>query len=197
MFYDSLINADTSRLGGFCQRLISEKAGIIWSANMKVGNMDEKLLKVMRKAGCCNISLGIEFCSDRLLQSSGKGFTVQEASQTLSLANRAGLRVHMGLIAGYPYETQADIDRTVCFVEKHKKYIHSVSLMIFCLTHNSLMQLYPEKYGVTNLRTKRMFNFSYAFDEINGLAWVQKKDQQLNSYAQINRVIKRLFSNGG
>lgn len=187
-FCDDAINNSYEYLEKLCDMFIKNKLDIKWDVFAKIGNLDKYILRKMKKAGCRWLIFGIESGSDSILRSMNKGFTAEQASQTLKEAAEAGIRNSIELISGYLYETQEDTKKTITFIRKNKKYINNALIHSFGLTYNNPIYFNPEKYGVTNLRPSHRRYF-FAFDESRGLKWEQKREQQEKSWSQIRKAV--------
>ena len=55
-----------------CRQLIDEPTGLTWSCSARVDTVDLPLLQLMKKAGCWEISYGLESGSDEMLEKMGK-----------------------------------------------------------------------------------------------------------------------------
>ncbi|NQU18527.1 B12-binding domain-containing radical SAM protein [bacterium] len=183
-FCDDEINNSYEYLEELCNLFIKNKLDINWGVFAKIGNLDRHILKKMKKAGCLWLAFGIESGSDNILRMMNKGFTSEQASKTLKDASQTGLRNAVFLMTGYPHETQEDIQQTVKFIRKNKRYIHNTYIFKFRLLYNSRIYCNPERYGIVNL-TKNYDGYSFSFDEVGGLKWEQKQKQQKDSQKQI------------
>lgn len=194
-FTDEAINNSYEYLEGLCDALIKSGLDIEWYAFTKVKNLDEHILKKMRKSGCIQLNFGIESGSNRILQMMNKGFVSGEAGRVLKLSYEQGIKNVVFLISGYPYETQEDINQTIEFIRKNKKYYYIFHHRVFELLHGSDMHINPEKYGLSNLSPHEHPIYSFTFDESSELKWEEKQLQQANSVKQIKKalaVCKRL-----
>ncbi|MFC1892381.1 B12-binding domain-containing radical SAM protein, partial [Thermodesulfobacteriota bacterium] len=75
---DGTFTTDRKRVMEFCQRLREERLGIIWTCNGRVDNIDEDMLKEMKRAGCKMIRLGVESGSQEVLDKIRKGLTLKQ-----------------------------------------------------------------------------------------------------------------------
>jgi radical SAM superfamily enzyme YgiQ (UPF0313 family) len=190
MFYfcDDVINNSYEYLEGLCDLFIKNRLDISWVVFAKIGNLDKYILTKMKKAGCSCLFIGVESGSDRMLKIMNKGFNSEQAAITLKLISEVGLMGHILFIAGYPSETQEDINQTLGFIRENRKYIHSASVhkfVLYCRTH---IHCNPKKYGIENLSLLSS-PFRFIFDESNGLKWEQKQKQQIYSEIQIQKAI--------
>ena len=105
------LNRDFVR--SFCQGLIQEKMGIRWCCQTRVSDVDNRLLALMKQAGCSLIHFGVEAGSPRILSQTGKGITVSECVRAVSLARKNGIRTALFMNFGFPGETLADMEATI------------------------------------------------------------------------------------
>jgi radical SAM superfamily enzyme YgiQ (UPF0313 family) len=83
----------------------------------------------MRKAGCWQISFGIESGSKEILTLINKRVTLDQIRQAVALSKEAGLRPKGFFIIGHPGETKETIKQTVDFALELPLADISVSLM--------------------------------------------------------------------
>ncbi|MBU0548691.1 MAG: radical SAM protein [Candidatus Omnitrophica bacterium] len=190
-FCDELINNSYDRLEELCDLFIKNKLDILWSAHAKVGNLDKRILKKMREAGCFRLAFGIESGSNKILESMNKGFTAEQAGNTLKDAFEAGINVRISLINGYPHEKNDDVKKTLDFIRKNRKYISYAWVYKFSLNYGSAIYLHPERYGVKNLIAENR-DFCFRFDETSGLKWKQRKRQQRYNHM---RTLQAVYGN--
>ncbi len=111
-FFDEIFIGSKKKIRSLCERMIAEKLSIFWWCQTQVRLVDEDLLKLMRKAGCIEIAFGIESGSNIILEEMRKGFTTDIARQAIEMADRAGIRVSVSIIAGTPSETVETLQET-------------------------------------------------------------------------------------
>jgi anaerobic magnesium-protoporphyrin IX monomethyl ester cyclase len=116
VFEDDAFSADINAAKELCREIINRNLKIAWFATTRVDAVDEELLQLMKKAGCYNISYGIETGSQRLLDLMGKNVTVEVAKETLIATKRIGISTTALLIVGNRGETIETINETVDFL---------------------------------------------------------------------------------
>ena len=67
MFVDDLFLASRVRVTEFCERLIDSGLRITWTCTARVDTVKPDVLALMKKAGCWEISFGLETGSNELL----------------------------------------------------------------------------------------------------------------------------------
>jgi radical SAM superfamily enzyme YgiQ (UPF0313 family) len=114
----------------------------------------------MKRAGCWQISFGLETGSDEMLQKMDKCAGVAKSEQAVEWTAAAGIRVKGLLMLGYPGETNESIDMT-------KQFIQRIPMTIMNLTKFTPYPgspIYRELYG-TSIREDH-------WEKMNGMNFV-------------------------
>ena len=82
---DETFSVHRERVAEFCRRLIKENYGFKWLAQTRVNCIDEELLKLFKQSGCDLISIGVESADEYTLKKVSKGFSVEQAYNTVKL----------------------------------------------------------------------------------------------------------------
>lgn len=101
---------------GFCERLLRENLGIAWNCpyGVRLGSLDETLVRLMHRAGCFGLSVGVESGSPRILEAIRKNLTVEEIVEKVRMIKRVSDMMIQGyFVIGFPEETREDIERTI------------------------------------------------------------------------------------
>ncbi len=117
-FRDETFTAHSQRLIEICNIIIERKLDISWICNARIGNLSEKNLRLMKKAGCHLIKLGVESGSQTILNNIKKGITVDMTKDTFRLMNKVGIESHAHMMLGCPGETWKSIDQTIKFIKE-------------------------------------------------------------------------------
>ena len=132
MFGDSLINGVMKGLEGFCDLAITAPLSMRWRGPAIIRpEMTRPLLHKMRAAGCYELYYGIESGSENVRRLMNKMFSTEVALAVLGDTAAAGMATHIGLIVGYPGETEADMDETIAFVRTAACTITRVTIASF------------------------------------------------------------------
>lgn len=115
IFYDDLFTLKHDRLSAICEGLIDRNYGITWKAEGRVDLVDEKLLNLMKRAGCDTLAYGVESANQHGLDWIGKKTTPDMARNAFEATRRAGIKTIGYFILGIPVETLADARRTIQF----------------------------------------------------------------------------------
>ncbi|MDD5560776.1 MAG: radical SAM protein [Candidatus Omnitrophica bacterium] len=95
---------------GIIQRGLHRR--IRWASNTRVDMLNERLVSLMKRAGCIQIGIGIESGSNRKLALLQKDITESQIKEAIQRIKRNGI-VAMGYaIIGFPGDTKASIEET-------------------------------------------------------------------------------------
>jgi anaerobic magnesium-protoporphyrin IX monomethyl ester cyclase len=114
--YDDLFTTDEKRIIELCEMLAKDPIDIQFNCAVRVGYAPDKLLKMLKDAGCLMVSLGIESADAEILLKHKAGVTVETVRDTVTRIQAAGLRAKGLFMMGLPGETEDSIRRTSDFV---------------------------------------------------------------------------------
>ncbi len=118
MFVDDLFLASRVRVTELCEILLREDLNMTWTCAARVDTVKPDILALMQKAGCWEISFGLETGSDELLQKMDKAARVEKSEQAVVWTEAAGIRTKGLFMLGYPGETKETIELTKDFVRR-------------------------------------------------------------------------------
>jgi radical SAM superfamily enzyme YgiQ (UPF0313 family) len=105
IFMDSLLNGIPRRLVELCELLIKRSVDIRWSSFMRA-QMDADTAKLLARAGCHDVFIGVESFSDETLALMRKRRTRADNIQALEAFLQAGIDVTAGFIPGFPGDSR-------------------------------------------------------------------------------------------
>jgi anaerobic magnesium-protoporphyrin IX monomethyl ester cyclase len=114
-FFDDTFTFDRKRVIEICNEILKINLKVIWRCASRVDQVDLELLRLMKKAGCCSISFGLESGSDEMLKKMNKGTTTQQGRVAVKLAKQAGLYVNGFFMLNYPGDTIETTEQTIRF----------------------------------------------------------------------------------
>jgi len=113
----------------FCNRLIDDDLDIVWRCSARVNTVDRQLLELMAKAGCYDISYGIEAGSQLLLDTIRKDITLDQVRDAVKWTKEAGIGVTASFMLALPGESPDLAEKTIDFaIELDPAYAQ------FCVT---------------------------------------------------------------
>lgn len=117
-FFDDCITTDRARLTRLCELIIKKKLAIHWNCQSRVDGVDYEVLKLMKRAGCHQITYGVETASGKSLKVLNKTTTFEQCRSAIESTKKAGLESGASFMIGIPGETMADIEKTICFAKE-------------------------------------------------------------------------------
>ena len=116
-FEDDNFSVNKKRAIDLSERLLTENLGITWAFpnGLRLGGLDLDTLKLMRKAGCYAVNVGIESGNDERLRKIKKRTTKAQIRENVSRAKKAGLDVGGFFIIGFPGEKLSEMRNTINF----------------------------------------------------------------------------------
>lgn len=117
-FKDDSFTMNRKRIVDLCGKLISRRLRFCWECNTRVNLVDKDLLRLMKRAGCNFIKVGIESGSEQILKSMRKGITLDQVRRAAVLLRDSGIHWTGYFLMGVPGETRADVEQTVAFMRE-------------------------------------------------------------------------------
>jgi radical SAM superfamily enzyme YgiQ (UPF0313 family) len=114
-FEDDTFITFKTRLQDICQQLIELGLDISWTCLGRVNHVTADNLLLMKKAGCWQISFGIESGSQEILSLINKRIRLDQVRQAVRLSREAGIRTKGFFILGHPGETPETLRMTIDF----------------------------------------------------------------------------------
>ena len=199
MFADDLFNISRKRAVEMAEAFVRHDLKIMWSDCAYAKHLKQEDLQLFRASGCCRLVWGLETGSERLQKLIHKGIEFDEFQQIMQWSHEAGIYNSLEVIAGFPGETDEDIEATVAMLHRLRPWVDQMYLNPFSLITGSMMHKHPERYGITNVKpVATIFNRNpdqvyswiqrYTFDEIDGLPWKDKIKQIERSYRRVHET---------
>ena len=118
LFWDNNITESREVIYDRCEEIIRRDLGVIWSGNTRCDTIDLDMARLMRRAGCWKLLIGIESGSQRSLDVLEKGETLEQLERGVAACRQAGIRVFATFIFGVPGETYEEGLKTIEFANK-------------------------------------------------------------------------------
>ncbi|MCB2195783.1 MAG: radical SAM protein [Bacteroidetes bacterium] len=111
-FTDSVFNIKNDYNYELAEKIIASGIKIHWGGYFTFKNLDENLLKILKKSGLQHVEFGTEAISEKCLKTYGKNFTVQDVIEKSALCNKLDIDFAHFLITGGYGETDETVDET-------------------------------------------------------------------------------------
>lgn len=123
-FHDNDFLANRERTVTICEQLI--KSGLNrkmkFAIQARVNHMDPEILKLLKRAGCTMIEMGIETFSQDHLDAVHKHTSADMNIRALQMCRAAGIAAHAYMIVGFAGETASDLIERKRWLEKAGGY---------------------------------------------------------------------------
>jgi len=103
-----------------CQEIIRRQLDITWVAIARVNHIQADILDWMRKAGCIQISFGIESGSEKIRQKLNKPIKTAQIKKAFDLVKHYGIMPRAYFIYGSPGESEETIQASIDLIRKIK-----------------------------------------------------------------------------
>jgi radical SAM superfamily enzyme YgiQ (UPF0313 family) len=132
---DSSFTVNQRHVVGICEEILRRNLTLKWSCQSRV-NIDVEILKLMKEAGCVEISVGVESASPKILKAIEKKINLDQVLRFLEMGKRIGLSVLTYFMVSLPEETEDDAETTFKFIKEITPFIFKPAMQI--------TQIYPD-----------------------------------------------------
>lgn len=115
LFWEEIFTLDRRFGVALCEALIDRGWKIRWATTTRADCVDEELLRLMKRAGCTLLGLGIESASQEILDNVKKRERVEDIRHAVALARKVGLPTMGHFIFGLPGETPDTARHTIAY----------------------------------------------------------------------------------
>ncbi len=148
-FSDDTFTAGKKRVIEICRRILEKKLKITWFAISRVNYVNEEVLFWMRKAGCLQISYGIESGSEKIREGFDKHIKIRHIKKAFALTMKYGILARAYFIYGSPGETWETIQETVDLMHEIKP-LGAVFYILDIYPGTDLYERLKESAGITD-----------------------------------------------
>jgi len=117
---DDTFTMRKDRVIQICKRIIEKRLNITWFAISRVNYVNEEMLYWMRKAGCIQISYGVESGSEKIRDILNKNIKTDDVKRAFALTTRYGILARAYFIYGSPGENWDTIQETIDLINEIK-----------------------------------------------------------------------------
>lgn len=117
LFTDDTFTLRRERVKEFCNKLINNHIKISWGCETRADLVDLEILSLMKKAGCKEISFGVETGSEELrFEVINKKIKNDFYINAFDTCKKLGIKTSAFFMLGFPKETNDDINKTIDFI---------------------------------------------------------------------------------
>jgi len=120
-FQDWEFFIDGHRVERICEAIIAKNLKFFWGANARATDIikGEKLMPLVKQAGCIKINLGMESASNRVLTRVNKKITQTDLQQAIDIFKKSGIEGGYCVLLNAPGENRETIRETLGFIFKN------------------------------------------------------------------------------
>ena len=148
-FSDDTFTMRKDRAIEICNRMIEKDLKITWFAVSRVNYVNEEVLFWMRKAGCLQISYGIESGSEKIREALNKQIKTGHIKKAFALTTKYGILARAYFIYGSPGETWATIQETIDLMHEIKP-LSAVFYILDIFPGTELYERLKKSSGITD-----------------------------------------------
>lgn len=115
-FSDEMFTANPKRVYEICELI--KPLGLVWRISARVKPLTKEILVAMKKAGCVEISFGIESFDEDVLEGLNKQTTPPANANALIMAKEAGLMTRALFMIRTPYQTKNTVKKNIKWLKK-------------------------------------------------------------------------------
>lgn len=149
MFFDDNFAINKERAIKICEGIIERAMNIRFVICSHVNQINEEVLKWMKKAGCYRIDFGVESGSPKMLKNIKKGQTVEQIRRAFKMTHAAGINPRAYLMVGNPGEDETTIQETVDLMKEIKPFGTTSGQILWVLPDTELYEL-AKSQGIVN-----------------------------------------------
>jgi len=129
---DDTFNLDQQRVTDFCNELMARNLDLQWDCvqGIRADRATSEMFRLMRRAGCRQVAIGIESADDEVLQAMHKGESLDEIRRAIAWANEAGLITKGFFIVGGPGDTAEKVLKSIRFFKDNNIAIPRFSMIM-------------------------------------------------------------------
>jgi radical SAM superfamily enzyme YgiQ (UPF0313 family) len=119
-FEDDNLTLRREHIEKICNLIMKKRLKISWATpnGIRADKVDEKLLRLMKKAGCYYVVFGVESGNQDILNNIKKHETLKDIEHAVRLAAKVGMMTQGFFIFGLPGETDKTVRNTIDFAKR-------------------------------------------------------------------------------
>ncbi len=172
--FDDNFTMYKSNLTALLHKIVDEKLDMTWSCNARIDMVNREMLRLMAKAGCWQISYGIESGNQRILDTIGKNITKERVKRAIDLTRAVGIRTVGYFMVGHFDETDETIEETIAFAKTIG--LDDFRMSFFTPLPGTISHTIAEKYGEFDRSWEKMTLFAPVF-----VPWGFTKDKLIKA----------------
>ncbi len=112
-FQDSAFAWDSDKTINLCNLMIKNNLKFTWNCQTRADILNKEKLKIMSRAGCWQVKLGLESADPHIQEKISKNINLEKAEQVINICRKYRMKVTGYFIFGSPGETKETMRSTV------------------------------------------------------------------------------------
>ena len=117
MFNDATLTADIEWSHSLFEGMIKNNIDLTWNCSTRADRINNEILRLMKKAGCHTIAIGMESVDPTILKNIRKNIRPEQVREAVSLIKKHGMDTIVFCVVGFPGETRESIENTISFLK--------------------------------------------------------------------------------
>jgi anaerobic magnesium-protoporphyrin IX monomethyl ester cyclase len=117
MFNDATLTADMDWAANLLEEMITKRIDLTWNCSTRADRVNDKILGLMKRAGCHTIAIGMESTDPTILKNIRKNIRPGQVREAVSLIRKNGMDTIVFCVIGFPGETRETIEKTISFLK--------------------------------------------------------------------------------
>jgi radical SAM superfamily enzyme YgiQ (UPF0313 family) len=146
---DDTFTVNKQKAIAVCKEILRRRLPVVWQAISRVDMIDEDILFWMRKAGCIQISYGVESGSEKIRKLLKKNYPENQIEKAFALTTRYGILSRAYFIYGCPGETDNTVEQTIDLMKRIKP-LGTIFYILDIFPGTELYRDYLQRHAVTD-----------------------------------------------
>ena len=116
MFNDATLTADMEWATALFEGMIKNNIDLTWNCSTRADRVNTEILKLMKRAGCHTIAIGMESVDPAVLKNIRKNISSEQIRDAVSMIKNHGMDTIVFCVVGFPGETRESIEKTTSFL---------------------------------------------------------------------------------
>ncbi len=132
-----------------CRRIVERRLDVVWVAISRVDCVDQEMLAWMRRAGCTQISYGVESGSQEIRDRYRKRISEADICRAFDLTVRTGILARAYFIYGAPGDAEQTIDESLALLRRIRP-LSAIFYILDIFPGTALYEEYKQRSGASD-----------------------------------------------
>jgi anaerobic magnesium-protoporphyrin IX monomethyl ester cyclase len=127
-FVDDVFTISHKWLTAFHEEVVKQHAQIRFECITRAERLNDKILRLLKEAGCFRIWIGAESGSQEIIDAMDRRVDVNHVKKIIQDTNAMGIETGTFIMLGYPGETEKNIDETIQYLKEAKPTHYTITI---------------------------------------------------------------------